>query len=187
MYEMMVDPDLKLREFTEEDAPALFRVIRDNKSHLRHGLQWVDRILKEEHALNYIRDTHQMQKNMEGVAYGIFKKRDLIGGIDMHNWDHSLQKAKMGYWLIKTEEGKGFMRECGTALINYCFDKLLINKLEIEFLTDNHRSNALAHHLGFKIEGILRDSILANGLLRDLVVCGLLRKEWNPASQIARV
>ncbi|RYZ38997.1 MAG: N-acetyltransferase [Sphingobacteriales bacterium] len=39
----------------------------------------------------------------------------------------------------------------------------------------------MAKRLHFTIEGILRDSFLRNGTLGDMVINGLLRREWQAA------
>jgi len=46
-------------------------------------------------------------------------------------------------------------------------------------MPSNKRSAAIAARLGFKVEGIIRQSYYMNGRLDDLVITGLLRSEWN--------
>jgi RimJ/RimL family protein N-acetyltransferase len=63
--------------------------------------------------------------------------------------------------------------------IPFLFDKVGLNKIEIHFIPANVRSAKIAERLGFKIEGIIRDSYVQHGQFTDLVVTGLLRSEWN--------
>jgi RimJ/RimL family protein N-acetyltransferase len=51
--------------------------------------------------------------------------------------------------------------------------------VEIRFVPGNARSAAIATRLGFRTEGILRQSIMNNGLVDDLVVTGMLKREWE--------
>jgi len=174
-----VSDEIYLRNYEEEDAPALFALVEQNRAHLRPWLVWVDATIKEAHSLEYIRAARQEQYDQQSIAYGIFWQEQLVGGIGMHQWDHRLRKAQIGYWLSKEAEGKGILQESARAFISYLFRQLQLNKIELHHLPGNVRSAAVARRLGFKIEGILRDSFLMNGQLQDLVVNGLLHREWS--------
>lgn len=179
MFSLAVSEEIILRNYQGEDAPVLFNVIDTNRQHLRPWLVWVDGTLKEEHSLEYIRAARQEQYDQKSMALGIFKSGKLIGGMGMHQWDHRLKKAQIGYWLIREEEGKGTLTRCATTMLEYLFDQLQLNKVELHHLPGNVRSAAVAHRLHFTIEGILRDSFLMNGKLNDLVINGLLKREWK--------
>lgn len=179
MFSLAVSEDIILRNYQEKDAPILFTVIDSNRQHLRPWLIWVDGTLKEEHSLEYIRAARQEQYDQKSMALGIFKNERLIGGMGMHQWDQQLKKAQIGYWLIKEAEGKGILHQCATTMLHYLFGQLQLNKIELHHLPGNVRSAAVARRLHFKVEGILRDSFLMNGKLNDLVINGLLRKEWQ--------
>lgn len=158
----------------------LFSVIDANRQHLRPWLSWVDGTLKEEHSLEYIRAARQEQYDQKSIAFGIFKEGRLIGGIGMHHWDRQLKKAQIGYWLVKDQEGLGILNMCAKTVFRYLFEQLQLNKIELHHLPGNARSAAVAQRLHFRIEGILRDSVIMNGTLTDLVINGLLRREWKP-------
>ncbi len=176
---LLVNDDIILKNFTEENAAELFAVVNNNRAHLRPWLVWVDATLREEHSLEFIRNARQEQYDQQSISFGIFKKGKIIGGIGMHQWDRPLRKAQIGYWLIQEEEGKGILYQSAKVFIQYLFDQLQLNKIELHHLPSNTRSAAVAKRLGFILEGIIRDSFLINGSLQPLVVNGLLRKEWN--------
>lgn len=184
MLQIPVSDNLLLRTYTYEDATTLFRTIDKNRTHLRPWLAWVDHSIKEEHSLQFIQTAQVQMRQQTSLAMGIFSAGMLIGGIGMHGWDHQLQKAEVGYWLAKDRQGQGVMQQSVTAFINYLFGRLQLNKIEIRFHPANDRSAAVAKRQGFKIEGILRDAQKRNGLLQDVVVAGLLRKEWFTATRV---
>lgn len=156
----------------------MFRAVNESREHLRPWLVWVDSTTRQEHSLQFIQVSLQQQNNQEALALGIFHKRKIIGGIGMHEWDHVLEKAQLGYWVSKDFEGKGIISTCLERFIDFLFDKVGLNKLEIHFVPSNTRSATIAKRLGFKVEGVLRDSYVINGSFTDLVVTGLLKKEW---------
>ena len=183
MLRIPVSDILILSAYTPADAPALFKAIDKNRNYLRPWLEWVDHTIKEDQSLDFIYGAQIQQQQQTGLALGIFLADTLIGGIGMHDWDHHLQKADIGYWMDKDHQGLGVMHNCATAFIDYLFFQLRLNKIEIRFHPANSRSAAAAKRLGFTVEGILRDAQNKNGLLQDVVVTGLLRKEWLATKQ----
>ena len=179
MLSLRVSPEIVLRTYSEEDARELFDVVNENRGHLRPWLIWVDATLKEAHSLEYIRAARQEQYEQRSMAMGIFQNDQLIGGIGMHHWDPRLKKAQIGYWLAAYACGKGIMQQCSMHFIHYLFTQLGLNKIELQYLPANVRSASVAKRLGFTTEGILRDSFLMNGVLQDVVITGLLQREWK--------
>ncbi len=179
MLKLEVSATTELRKYQPEDAAMLFRAVDANRTHLRQWLIWVDATRREEDSLSFIRQTQQDRYDQEGLALGIFREGELIGGIGMSAWNHGLKKASIGYWLIKDAEGKGIMQACAAAFIRFLFGSLQLNKVELHHLPGNKRSAAVAARLGFRTEGILRDSFLLHGGYQDLVITGLLRSEWQ--------
>lgn len=183
MVSILIDDNLLLRSFQPDDAPALFKAVDESRVHLRPWLRWVDATTKQEHIQQFIARTQQQQHNQEALELGIFMNRKIIGGIGMHEWDHMLKKAQLGYWVKKEYEGQGLVMKCLGRLIDFLFEKPGLNKIEIHYMPSNMRSGAVAERLGFKIEGVIRQSYFFNGRLEDLVIAGLLKPEWkNPSS-----
>ncbi len=185
MVSILIDDELLLRSFEPEDAQELFRVVEASREHLRPWLPWVDMSTKPEHSLQFIQQSKTQQHNQVGIALGIIYNRHIIGSMGMHNWDHTLKKAQLGYWITKEYEGKGIIQKCLAAFIDFLFNKAGLNKVEIHFMVNNHRSARVAEQAGFKVEGIIRQSYLMNGIYHDIVITGLLKKEWPglPPSQ----
>jgi ribosomal-protein-serine acetyltransferase len=178
MVSILIGDDLLLRSYELEDAAELFRAINESRAHLRLWLEWVDDTTKQEHSLQFIQQSLQQLHNQEALALGIFHKRKIIGGIGMHHWDHRVKKVQIGYWISKEYEGKGIITKCTYRLIDFLFDKLGLNKVELHFVSNNKRSAAIADRLGCLIEGMNRQSSLLNGKLEDVVITGILKKEW---------
>lgn len=167
-----------LRTYLEDDAAEHYRMVNENRRHLRPWLRWVDAHTKEAHSLDYIRYTHTQQDAQQALMLGIFEDKKLIGEVGMHQWEQELKKAQIGYWIAASHEGKGILKASLTRFFQYIFDSLDMNKLEVRFVPSNIRSAQLAERMGCKIEGVLRDNYFVNGKLEDLVVTGILRREW---------
>ena len=181
MTSILIDDDLLLRSYKPEDAPELFRCINESRAHLRPYLNWVDTTTKQEHSLQFIQTAIAQQATGEALALGIFLQegRQLIGGIGMHNWNHDLKRAQVGYWIVKGFEGKGLMYRSAHRFLDFLFRKLGMNKVEMHIVPLNKRSLVLAERLGAKTEGCIRQSLRVGGKLEDVIVTGILRKEWE--------
>jgi len=175
---ILVGDDFLLRSYSIEDAPALFKAVDAARAHLRPWLAWVDKTTRPEHSLQFIQQAIQQQHNQEGMALGIFHGQDLIGAIGMHAWDHEIKKAQIGYWLAPQYEGKGILSHCLDRFVDFLFQNVGLNKIEIHFIPANKRSASVATRLHCKVEGIIRQSAMHHGKLQDIVVAGLLKEEW---------
>lgn len=180
MVSIIVDEHTRLRTYEAADAEELFTVINLSRRHLHNWLSWVDKTTKPEHTLQFIELAAQRQRNQEALALGIFYDDKIIGGVGMHNWDHDTKRAQVGYWICKEHEGKGIVTKSLLKFTEYLFHKVALNKIEIHFIPANKRSAKVAARLGFKTEGVIRQSTLRNGMPEDMVVTGLLKNENQP-------
>lgn len=179
MISILIDEHLMMRSLQLSDAAKHFQAVNSSRSHLRKWLSWVDVTTKEEHTLQYIQKIEQQHHNHETIVLGIFFDSELIGEIGMYEWSHSLKLGKIGYWISHEFEGHGIMYKCFSRFIEFLFEKIGLNKLEIRYVPRNKRSARLPDLMGFKREGVLRQSFLLHGQLEDLIVSGLLRNEWQ--------
>ncbi len=85
----------------------------------------------------------------------------------------------MGYWLAKQAQGKGLMTKCCRTLVNYAFDDLKLNRVQINCNVENTKSRAVPERLNFKLEGIHRQVEFLNGEFRDWAVYATLKEEWK--------
>jgi [ribosomal protein S5]-alanine N-acetyltransferase len=120
-----------------------------------------------------------------GGRWGIAPKghEALIGSVGFYDLDHETRSAEIGYDLVAEHWGRGLMREALTAVIDYCFEHLDLNRLQALVMPRNVRSKQLLTGLGFVYEGLLRQhGVDETGQLCDDAVYALLRSDWRPAA-----
>lgn len=181
MVSIPVNDNITLRTYVREDADALFAAVNGMRAHLGPWLDWVGYTTKPEHSLQFIQDSLHQLEMQEALAMGIFYDGVIIGGIGMHQWDHRVKKAQIGYWLSKDHEGKGIVTESLKHFFDFLFGKIGLNKIEIHFVAANKRSAKVAERMGCQIEGLLRQSAVRNGSVENVVIAGLLKTEWMAA------
>lgn len=179
MLELTVNDTTSLRQLQREEAPALFQLINASRKNLRKFLPWVDYNTTEEHSLRFIELMLRKTNEQEAVAFGIWHNQQLCGVIDLHGWDHALQMAEIGYWIGEVHQGKGLVTASCKTLISYGFAAMRLNKVEVRFALQNDKSAQIPIKLGFTKEGVLRQSAKLHGQYVDMVVMGMLRKDWK--------
>ncbi|MBA2646504.1 MAG: GNAT family N-acetyltransferase, partial [Pyrinomonadaceae bacterium] len=97
--------------------------------------------------------------------------------VDRIEWQNKL--AEMGYSLGAEYQGRGIVTACMCVLIDYAFDELKLNRVELRCAAENLKSRAVAERLGFTQEGELRESWLIHGRFVGQVVYGMLASEWS--------
>jgi ribosomal-protein-serine acetyltransferase len=110
---------------------------------------------------------------------GIWLQSNLAGIASLHNTIWADRKASLGYWLGASFQGQGLVTKACRVLISHSFSELKLNRLEIQCAPENERSRKVAERLGFRKEGVLRQSWWSRDHFVDQVVYGLLASEWQ--------
>ncbi len=166
--------DAELRLLEMRHAEELFTLIDQNRFHLRQWLGWVDGNQSIADSHNFIRGTLQQFANNNGFQAGIWFQGALAGIIGYNYIDWHNSKAELGYWLGAPFQGHGLVTRACQALIDYSFDDLHLNRIEILCAAGNLRSRAVPERLGFTQEGILRQAEWLYDHFVDLVVYAML-------------
>ena len=104
-----------------------------------------------------------------------------IGSLGFYKWAPSASyQAEMGYDLAREHWGKGIMTEAMKAVIDFGFEKMELNRIEVFIMPRNKRSIKLIKNLGFKREGLLRQRYFDEfGNYADDVLFSMLRADWK--------
>lgn len=75
--------------------------------------------------------------------------------------------------------GRGFGYEALSLAVEFAFDELNLERLQLNVIGYNNAAIRLYEKTGFKKEGTYREAVIRNGERHDLLLYGLLRKEWK--------
>lgn len=179
MNPIPVDTDLHLRPLALEHAPELFALTDRNRAYLREWLPWLDSVRVVGDTEAFVTKTLRLYEETRTITAGIWWRERLTGVIG-HNridWDNRL--THLGYWLSQDCQGHGIMTRACRALIQYSFDALDLNRVEIYTAVSNHRSEAIPRRLGFAVEGVRREGEWLYDRFVDLTVHALLKSTWR--------
>ena len=84
-----------------------------------------------------------------GLAVTDATKRPFLGHVMLHTlaWRH--KRAEIGYWLVPSARGHGVGRRAVSLLVDWAFETLELDRIEITTTPDNGAARALAAALGF--------------------------------------
>lgn len=93
--------------------------------------------------------------------------------------------AEVGYWLDAAFEGRGLVTRAVTAVLDLAFGELGLERIELRALGTNERSRSVAERLGFTLEGTIREAARVDDGRCDVVIYGLLKREWGEHREAA--
>ena len=103
----------------------------------------------------------------------------LVGTCALWRIDAQCRRAEIGYVLGFQDWGQGYMHEALSALLDYAFTELNLNRVEADTDPRNERSTRLLDRLKFSKEGLFRERCIVDGEISDSAMYGLLRRDWN--------
>lgn len=130
----------------------------------------------------------EFEKDLEDpsarIAYfAIEANGELIGACGLWGIDHDHRLANLGIGIGQPYWGKGFGTETVRMLVDYGFRHLNLRRIQLTVLADDDRAVGAYRSAGFIEEGRLRERDFTLGASHDILVMGLLRPEWDGATQ----
>lgn len=108
------------------------------------------------------------------------KEEKLIGNCGIHqvNWKDrigllGIMIGEKDYW------GKGYGTDAVGLLLDYGFNTLNLNRIELLVHDFNERAIKCYEKLGFVKEGSKRQAVFINGDYHDTFIMGMLSQEWK--------
>lgn len=179
MFKFKVNKNIYLKLFNEKEAETLFNLIESNRDHLNRWLTWLDEISVVSDSRDFIKNSREQFANNNGFQVGIWYNKKLVGVIALHYIDFTNKKTSIGYWIGQEYEGKGIITKCCQSLVEYVFNELDLNKVEISCAEGNVKSRSIPERLGFVQEGVIRDCQWLNDKFVDHIKYGILKEEWE--------
>lgn len=143
---------------------------------------WPDDDLSKIGFQRRVRAYNLQRNNGSGKTYFLFNQAEnqLIGGISLTRISYGITRSAMlGYWMGVDHAGKGYMRKCVPALLNFAFTELKLNRVEAACIPHNQTSINLLKKCGFQEEGYARQYLEINGKREDHILFAILASEFT--------
>lgn len=173
---------LILAELQPSDEAAIFELFSNKLVIEYYALEAFTAIEQARDLINLFRSRHDAST---GIRWAIRLKSsgDTIGTCGFNSWSSKMRNAVIGYDLMPAFWRSGYASESVRAIVQAAFTGKLtcgpLNRIQADTVPGNHASEALLRRLGFKEEGIRRESGYWKNAFHDLKCFGLLRSEFN--------
>lgn len=147
--------EVELVRMEEADAPGHFRLIEENRAHLREWLGWLDVTVQAENLREFIAEARSRTRDEGAIEWAIRHDGRPVGVISFHEIEWSARLASIGYWLAKPATGRGLATAALRTVVDFAFVTLGLKTLRARIAPGNVRSAALVRRLGFRVVGVI--------------------------------
>lgn len=177
MLPLKIDSQLRLEPLHRDHAEALYQLATENKQYLSEWLSWPPLMESIDFIERFIeKTTKRMEQGLE-LAFVILKDQDMVGRIGFSQIDQTNKTGEIGYWLAENRQGHGIIRKSAKLLLDYGFEELKLERIEIRCAVQNTKSQSIPESLGFRLEKILEQAELLHGSLVDHKVYVIEKQE----------
>lgn len=167
-----------LREISKDDVGIInsWRSNRQLIESLGAGFRYINKSVDEAWFESYLNNRSsnvrlavcdQSTGNIVGVVY--------LLGIDWVN-----RSCEFSIMIGNSNDrGKGVGKYATNQALLHAFEDLNLNRITLTVLESNERALSLYKKSGFKIEGILRDSVYKSGRYHNMVTMALLKSDFQ--------
>ena len=173
---------LRLDKLAKDDSNSLFELFSDISVVEYYDLEAFTELSQ---ASNLIEFFNTRFKDNAGIRWAIRLKEtnQLIGTCGFNTWSPKMKNAVIGYDLLPKFWGKGYSTEAVHGIIKSAFLGELscgeLNRIQGDTVPGNLASESLLLKVGFKEEGIRRQSGYWKSQFHDLKCFGLIKSDYS--------
>ncbi|MBS1673506.1 MAG: GNAT family N-acetyltransferase [Actinobacteria bacterium] len=166
-----------LRARTEADFDVLYEIASDLDT-------WEQRSPQRPHALTREAYAARVAERAAGtggnVEFVIDADDAPVGSVNLFGIDELAHHGEVGIALRPGARGQGIGTQALSQLIEFAFVRGNLRRLHLEVIASNRAAIRSYQKCGFVEEGRLREHAWVRGGYEDIVLMGILRREWIP-------
>lgn len=179
----LIGERIKLREYRKEDLEPIRKWVNDPEI-----VDFLSDVFLYPHTLHnterFLNSMIEGNGEMRGFIIADRETEEYIGQIDLFRFDWKNRSAEMGIVIGKKERlGKGIGEEAILLLQQFVFERLNLNRLELQVYDYNQRAYRCYLKCGFKEEGRLREKRYMKGKYVDVILMSILKSEYEKRHQ----
>ncbi|WP_255825410.1 GNAT family N-acetyltransferase [Marinomonas rhizomae] len=173
---------MRLDKLSKEDSTSLFELFSDNSVVEYYDLEAFTELSQ---ASNLIEFFNSRFNDNTGIRWAIrLKETDqFIGTCGFNTWSSKMKNAVLGYDLLPKYWGMGLTTEAVHRIVKAAFLGELpcgkLNRIQGDTVPGNLASESLLLKVGFKEEGVRRQSGYWKKQFHDLKCFGLIQSEYS--------
>ena len=173
-----IDAQLQLKQLEKTDAEVIFTSIDNQREYLGKWLPFVALTKKLADTQAFVDAVVKASEERFEYVFTILKDSEFVGLIGFNGTDKNNQKTEIGYWLSEGHQKQGIMTKSVKKLCEFGFEKLGLNRIQINCAVGNYPSIRIPQTLGFTFEGIQREGErLTGNVFTDLEIYSKLKND----------
>ncbi|WP_375389221.1 GNAT family N-acetyltransferase [uncultured Amnibacterium sp.] len=126
-------------------------------------------------------------ENASGVGFSVesLESGEFVGHVTLWGATMVGRAATLGIVIGPSHVGRGYGTDTVRVIARYGFQAMGLHRIGLELVAFNTRARRAYEKAGFRVEGVRREAVFADGGFVDEVLMGLLRQDWE-ASEAAR-
>jgi RimJ/RimL family protein N-acetyltransferase len=136
----------------------------------------------ENNMRQYIEQAIASRKEGREYAFVVYDNmvNTIIGSTRYYDIRIANESLQLGFtWYGKAYQGTGVNVHCKYLLLDFAFEHMKMQRVELRADANNARSIQAMKSIGCSVEGILRkDGKRSDGSRRDSIILSILRDEW---------
>lgn len=166
-----------LRKLSADDLDDYFSLVNDPETRRLTGTQ---QAFTKENTLRWLENIslpldHRMDMAVIERSTGRLIGEAALTGIDLLNRSANI---RIGMHVGLRVTGKGYGTEAMRLMLEHGFRRLGLHRIELGVFAFNPRAIHVYEKLGFKREGVLRDSLYMDETFHDQILMSLLEHEF---------
>jgi RimJ/RimL family protein N-acetyltransferase len=179
-----------LRPFNDGDLPAIRAALLDPEARIltgsvhdeaqAHTAESAD----EEELLDWY-STRNDQPDRLDLAVVDKATGECVGEAVLDEWDPGNESCNFRILIGPKGRDRGLGTEATRLIVSYGFEHLGLHRISLEVYAFNPRARRAYEKVGFRAEGVLRESLRYNGEWHDAALMSILAPEWDPETRTA--
>ena len=161
---MLEGKNLILRALEPSDVDLLYEWENNEKLwYLSNTITPFSRFSLEQYILNSHQDIYTTKQLRLMIDKKESDQNEIIGSIDLFDFDPSNKRAGIGILITDNEQNKGYASEALELVISYCFSTLQLHQIYCNISADNQVSLQLFKKHNFNSVGLKKEWIFVQG------------------------
>lgn len=125
-------------------------------------------------------DSADRDRDAVALAIRLLYSDDLLGYVEIDGiqWTHGCGWLAIGIG-SPSHRKKGYGTEAMQLVLRFAFHELNLHRIQLSVFSYNTAAIRLYERLGFTREGTFREYLLRDGKRHDMILYGLLAREWE--------
>jgi ribosomal-protein-alanine N-acetyltransferase len=162
---------LKLRKISLDDVQSIYTNLKSDERVTDNLVKGIHK--NSEETLAMVKEIISKYENPGFYHWGIelIESKELIGLIDLYDFEFDEMKCNVGYELGYNWWNKGYGTEALKAVVDFAFNQIKVNEISATHNTDNPASGRIMEKVGMQKDCIVKDMIVnAKGQSKDCAI-----------------